>query len=125
MAEARNKSLRAAHELYKEAAELGDVEATYRLAQNYLKGLGTPRDPHRAAELFAVAAEQGHAQSMYALAILYRLGKGVEQNIKLSNELVKKSADAGCMEAMGAMTATNLTSDAKADIGRGRLSRHV
>lgn len=87
----RRKSIRQAHELYKEvrrppdwnsipslvfnpalmqAAALGDIEATFRLAQNYLNGLGTAKDPIRAAELFQMASDKGHAQSTYALAIM-------------------------------------------------------
>merc|ERR1712199_44577 len=122
--EAKKKSLKNAHDLYEQAAELGDLEALYRVAQNYLKGLGTVKDVYRAAELFAAASERGHAQSMYRLAILYRLGKGVEKDMKKSNELCKKAAEAGCVEAMGALTSSNLNSDAKADIGRGRLSKN-
>merc|ERR1711988_1318161 len=105
--EAKKKSLKNAHDLYEQAAELGDLEALYRVAQNYLKGLGTVKDVYRAAELFAAASERGHAQSMYRLAILYRLGKGVEKNMKKSNELCKKAAEAGCVEAMGALTSSN------------------
>merc|ERR1712023_402616 len=121
MREADKKSLRQAHLLYKKAAEHGDLEATYRLAQNYLKGVGTTRDPIRAAELFQVAADKGHAEATYALAILYRLGRGVDRDIKKSNELVKQAAEAGSLEAQAAMQATNLFTDAKADFGRGRL----
>merc|ERR1711871_68762 len=123
MREADKKSLRQAHLLYKKAAEHGDVEATYRLAQNYLKGVGTTKDPIRAAELFQVAADKGHVESTYALAVLYRLGKGVPRDLKKSVALAKKAAEMGCMEAAGAMTASNLNADAKADFGRGRLQQ--
>merc|ERR1711988_1847915 len=121
MREADKKSLRQAHLLYKKAAEHGDLEATYRLAQNYLKGVGTTRDPIRAAELFQVAADKGHAEATYALAIMYRLGRGVDRDVKKSNELVKQAAEAGSLEAQAAMQATNLFTDAKAGFGRGRL----
>merc|ERR1711871_1798729 len=125
LSEARKRSNREAHLLYKQAAELGDLDAIYRLGQNYLHGMGTTKDPVRAAELFENSASQGHAQSMYALAVLYRLGKGVERDSKKANDLVKKAAEAGCMEALAAMQSTNLHADAKADFGRGRLQQSL
>merc|ERR1711907_810635 len=121
---AKAQSVRQAHEMYKQAAELGDLDAMYRLGQNYQRGVGTTKDIYHAAELFEAAAERGHAQSMYALAILYMLGQGVDKNIKKAKELVRKSATLGCMQAHAAMEATNLFTDAKADFGRGRMSAY-
>merc|ERR1712023_270776 len=122
LAKAKATSVRQAHLLYKQAAELGDLDAVYRLAKNYLNGVGTVKDPIHAAELLQSAAEKGHARATYTLAVLYRLGQGVEQDIRKANELLKKAAEAGSMEALAAMQAAgNFHTDAKADFGRGRL----
>merc|ERR1711988_51701 len=122
LTKAKGSSVRKAHLLYKQAAEMGDLEAVYRLAKDYLNGVGTVKDPIHAAELLQSAAEKGHARATYTLAVLYRLGQGVEQDIRKANELLKKAAEAGSMEALAAMQAAgNFHTDAKADFGRGRL----
>merc|ERR1711907_489650 len=118
------QSVKQAHEMYKQAAELGDLDAMYRLGQNYQRGVGTTKDIHHASELFEAAANKGHPQAMYALAILYLLGRGVEKDRKRAQELAKKAASLGSMEAQAAMSAGNLFTDAKADFGRGRLSAY-
>merc|ERR1711988_608448 len=105
-----------------QAAAMGDLDAMYRLGQNYQRGVGTTKDIYHAFELFEAAANRGHAPSMYALAILYMLGQGTEKNNKKAQELVKQSAALGCMQAQAAMQATNLFTDSKADLGRGRMS---
>merc|ERR1711907_338193 len=122
---AKTTSVRKAHLIYKEAAQSGDIDAIYRLAKDYLNGVGTTKDPIHAAELLQKAADKGHPRATYTLAVLYRLGIGVEKDVKLANTLIKKAADAGSVEAIGALSMSgNLHQDAKADFGRGRLSKH-
>merc|ERR1711988_203494 len=125
LTKAKGSSVRKAHLLYKQAAEMGDLEAMYRLAKDYLNGAGTVKDPIHAAELLKEASGKGHARATYTLAVLYRLGIGVEKDLKQANALLKKAADAGSVEVRGALhTPGQLHTSTKADIGRGRLSRH-
>ncbi len=66
---------------YRRAADAGNAEAQYTLAELYLKGEGVPKDPNEAAKLFRAAAGAGNlARAQYALGLLYRRGLGVPRN---------------------------------------------
>jgi TPR repeat protein len=52
------------------AADQGDPEAQYRLAQCYFQGIGTPRDPVKANNWLERAALGGHAIAAFNLAML-------------------------------------------------------
>ena len=49
-------------------AENGNIEALYRLAGLYIRGLGVPRDVDRAREIYTSLAADGHVPSKAALA---------------------------------------------------------
>ena len=59
------------------AAEAGDPAAMTALGNLHYLGLGTPRDPRRAAELYFAAAKLGHADAQLNLGNLYSQGLGV------------------------------------------------
>jgi TPR repeat protein len=59
------------------AAEQGIASAEVRLATIFHEGLGTPRDPQRAAGHFRTAACQGHAGAQAMLGVAYDVGAGV------------------------------------------------
>ncbi|WP_353955770.1 SPOR domain-containing protein [uncultured Novosphingobium sp.] len=56
------------------AADAGDPDAQFNLAQAYRLGRGVPRDPARAEALFGQAAAQGHVQAAdnYGLLLFQR-----------------------------------------------------
>ena len=58
-----------AFDIYKKAAERGNVYATYRLARAYAYGLGTEIDEQRAMELFREAADKGSEEAKCDLAL--------------------------------------------------------
>ncbi|EJK61123.1 hypothetical protein THAOC_18438 [Thalassiosira oceanica] len=57
-------------ELWKEAAELGSIDACYNLGNSYLDGSGVARDEARAVHYLEVAACRGHVQSRHNLGVL-------------------------------------------------------
>lgn len=62
---------------WQRAAEAGDLEATYNLAQAVAGGKGAPRDPARAFALYLDAAEAGLARAQSRVGVLYASGEGV------------------------------------------------
>ena len=100
----------------KEAADNGDANAQYKLAEEYedhsMINLGYKwenlderyRSYHRKAlEWYTKAAEQGHRGAMVSLAWIYKRGKGVPQDYKRSFELYSKAAELGSTVAMKEM----------------------
>ena len=73
---------RRAFEFILQAAELGDTEAQYQLAQCYFHGNGTSASPSQAAHWYLQAAEQEHGDAQFALARCYDLGQGVSRDQK-------------------------------------------
>ena len=64
------KDMRKAVELYTEAAELGSIEALYRLGNMHRIGEGVEKDEVKAAESYEKAAMQGNARSRHNLGSL-------------------------------------------------------
>ncbi len=64
-----------AAQLYTKAADLGHVEANYRLGEAYEYGqLRCPKDPALSIHFYTGAAERGHAMSQMALCAWYMVG---------------------------------------------------
>ena len=63
--------------LLRVAAEAGDPEAQFNLAQLLLKGQGCARDERGAFVWFLAAAEQGIAAAQSRLGLMYATGEGV------------------------------------------------
>ena len=59
--------MRKAAELFTAAAELGSVDALYRLGVSYQRGDGVEQDKEKAAEFYKKAAMQGYADSRHNL----------------------------------------------------------
>ncbi len=66
--------------LYRQAAELGNVVATFNLAVLHESGQGVVRSYEEAARLYRIAAEAGDPDAMHNLAVLYDNGNGVGQS---------------------------------------------
>lgn len=85
---------------FQTAAELGHIEAQYRLAQMYQKALGVPENNRHAAQWYGEAARQGHAGAQYSLALQYLHGKGVEQDFKTALKWLMRSGGQGFGNAL-------------------------
>jgi len=85
--------------LYTQAAELGEIIAQLEVAERYLDGIGTSRDPLAAAEWYQRAADQGDAGSMLILASLYADGEGVARDYAQAADYYRMAAENGLIEA--------------------------
>ncbi len=65
---------------YREAAERGDAEAQFYIAEAYYEGDGIPQDCSLAAKWWLKAAEQGCAATQYQLGCAYSCGEGVSND---------------------------------------------
>ena len=57
------KNMKRAVELFTEAAELGSIDALYKLGLAYYHGMGVEKDEAKAAEFYKRAAMQGCVES--------------------------------------------------------------
>ena len=65
---------------YRKAGEQGYLDAQTFLAENYVRGFGSPVNNKEAVIWYRKAAEQGDAMSQYNLGVMYANGKGVIQD---------------------------------------------
>jgi len=77
----------------RKAADAGDAESAFDLADRHDNGKGVNRDKAEAAKWYRKAADHGHAPAQYNLALLHRDGQGVERNHAKSAEWFRKAAD--------------------------------
>lgn len=89
-----------AFEEWKPAAEEGDANAQFGLAQLYARGVGVPeKDEALANEWFRKAAENGHPVAAYELGRAHLYGEGAEEDHDQAYSYMKKAAEAGHEEA--------------------------
>jgi len=88
-----------AAELYRKAADQGDVDAQYNLAVYYKNGKGVSQDHAKATEWFRKAAEQGDAEAQNMLGNSYLNGAGVKQDNSKAAEWWRKAATQGHAKA--------------------------
>ena len=100
------KDIRKAVELWKEAAELGSIEALYNLGVTYDFGNGVEQDMAKAAKFYTKAAMRGHVHSRYNLGIYEGLKGSYDRAVRhflisakmgynASLEMIKKAFMAG------------------------------
>lgn len=77
---------------FEQAAELGDAESAYQLAEILCLGDGVPENPTEAARWYAFAAEHNHVLAMLELAYLYERGLGVNKDMMAAAALYRKAA---------------------------------
>ncbi len=75
---------------WQQKADLGDVDALYRLARIYDDGVITTHNLDIAVNYYKKAANAGHAMSQYTLGYLYCRGEGVKKDIEKSNQWLSK-----------------------------------
>ncbi|KAI0013467.1 HCP-like protein [Xylariaceae sp. FL0662B] len=95
-----------AAELFTQAAELGNAEASYRMGDAYEHGkLNCPRDPALSVHFYTGAAERGHAAAMMGLCAWYMVGADpiLEKDEEEAYEWARRSAELGFVKAQYAV----------------------
>ena len=82
------------------AAETGDPEAEFALAQAYDYGKDIAPDDQAAFSWYRKSAEQGFAPAQNALGLMYREGRGVEQSKEKAVDWYRKAAKQKFAKAM-------------------------
>lgn len=99
--ETKQADLRRAAELYRQAADLGLLEAVTSLGVMYQNGSGMAQDFAEALRLYEQAAAAGQARAQNNLGLLYVRGNGVVQDYTRAAALFKTAAEQGLAVAMG------------------------
>ncbi len=81
------------------AAQAGDREAQFDLAQRYALGEWVPKNDQAAAEWFEKAALHGHPEAQYRLGLLYEQGRAVTQSLIEAFFWFQSAAEQGHREA--------------------------
>ena len=87
-----------AAQLFTQSADLGHVEANYRLGDSYEHGkLSCPRDPALSVHFYTGAAQKGHPLAMMALCAWYMVGAEpvLEKDENEAYEWARKAAETG------------------------------
>ena len=87
-----------AAQLFTQSADLGHVEANYRLGDAYEHGkLSCPKDPALSVHFYTGAAQRGHPLGMMALCAWYMVGAEpvLEKDENEAYEWAKKAAETG------------------------------
>ncbi|KKA16999.1 Chitin synthase activator (Chs3) [Rasamsonia emersonii CBS 393.64] len=95
-----------AAQLFTKSAELGHVEASYRLGDAYEHGkLNCPRDPALSIHFYTGAAQKGHPQAMMALCAWYLVGAEpvLEKDENEAYEWARQAAELGLAKAQYAV----------------------
>lgn len=85
-------SVPVAFALFKEKAELGDMEAQYNIGMMCETGWSVPVDNKKAVRWYREAAKQGHAESQLRLGMLYYLGVGTRQSGIKGQKWIREAA---------------------------------
>lgn len=85
---------------YQQAAESGEADASWALADLYRNGLDMPVDLEKAVFWYGRAAAQGHAEAMYDLGLLHMEGGIVDPDPALAAQWFEQAADAGIARAL-------------------------
>jgi hypothetical protein len=85
---------------YQIAAECGNEDAMFFLANKYRTGEGTEKNSEKAFHWYQKAAEKNHINAMFNLANLYYNGKGTEKNFEKAFHWCQKAAEKGHIDAM-------------------------
>jgi TPR repeat protein len=81
------------------AAESGDVDAQYRIAEAYRLGIGVPRSDKESIHWYRRAAESGHAAAQNDLGSMYQNGLGTEPNSREAARWYRLAAEQGALVA--------------------------
>lgn len=67
-----------------QAADSGDVETQFTLAERYYYGDGVTKDHRLAMQWYERAAMSGHTEAQHNLAHMYHVGQGTDQNLVMA-----------------------------------------
>ena len=81
------------------AADQGDTEAAYQLANLYRNGMGVAKDYAKAFELYGRAAKAGNPDAAYSLGKMYEYGWGADTDPVQARYWYEVSAKAGNVAA--------------------------
>lgn len=95
----RNNAEELATKGFRRAADLGDAQAQYVVAQQYATGSGVFKDPAVAVSWYKLSAEQGHAEAQSALGACYLAGVGVAPDFRQALDWLQKAAEQGDAKA--------------------------
>jgi len=87
------KDIKKAQKNLLKAAELGDIDAAFRLGQEYESGYRLLKDIQFARKLYEFAANNGHILARYRLGTLYQEGLGVKKDLKKACDLFELATD--------------------------------
>jgi hypothetical protein len=93
----------AAIALYEQQFTLGNLDAGFRLADIYARGLGMPPQPERAFALFADLANRGEVTARHNLGICYEYGVGVAIDYAQAAEMYRRAAEVGSLRSIYAL----------------------
>ncbi|MEN9310484.1 MAG: hypothetical protein RLY77_609 [Pseudomonadota bacterium] len=77
------------------AAQAGQVQAQLLLAQMYMEGKGTARDPQAAKLWYSIAANKSHPLAMNMLGRCHELGEGTPIDLTLAAAWYRRAAETG------------------------------
>ena len=89
----QNKAMAA--ELYRKAAEQGNVRAQFRLGLMYSTGEGVPEDQVKAVEWSLKAAGQDYGPAQVSIGDHFYFGKGVPKNYGMAEKWYRRAAEKG------------------------------
>lgn len=95
------------------AADYGDRESQFILAQAYENGDNTPINPRKAFVFYKKAAEQGHLESCMRLGKIYLENKWVQKDLDKSLFWLTQAAEQGYIPAQLKLASLYETSEKK------------
>lgn len=109
-----------AFQLYKRAAEKGNLRARTNLGNAYLRGGGVEKNLDEGVLWLRLAASMGWPHAVNALGDVYRMGQGVEKNDLEAAALYRSAAEQGQTTAMANLGRAYLTGQGvDKDVNRG------
>mmetsp|Transcript_8338 Transcript_8338/g.20471 ORF Transcript_8338/g.20471 Transcript_8338/m.20471 type:complete len:173 (+) Transcript_8338:46-564(+) len=84
----RQKDLRKAVKLYKEAALKGNADGQHHLGYCYIEGMGIEKNCKDGVSWYERASAQGHPGALCNLALCYQSGQGTQKDHKKAIQLL-------------------------------------
>lgn len=106
------KNPEGAMNLYKEASELGSVDAALGIADLYLNGEGVEKDAAKAFEIYSGLAKKGNKKAKYSMAYCYQNGFGTEKDTFMAGHYLVPAAKDGDSDAQCYLALCFLKGDA-------------
>jgi len=91
--------------------QLGNLDAGYRLAEIFSRGLGQPEQPEKALALFTDLAGRGELRALHNVGLCHEYGVGVPVDCSKAAEYYRRAAERGSvisMQALGTLSANGL-----------------